>query len=147
MGIVKWDPFRELHTLQDRMTKLFEDANRCAGDDGIFGDRSWSPAVDVYETGLKIVVKAELPGLDRKDIALGLEGNVLTLTGNRPFERTSRDENYHRIERAYGNFSRAFVIPAVVREEEVSADFRDGVLTISLPKSQEASSRKIRITS
>src|SRR5262245_31377573 len=109
MAVVRWDPFRDLNTLQDRMNRLFEYAGRAA-------TTNWSPAVDILESGGEIVVKAELPGMDRKDITLNLENNVLTLRGERRFEKETKEENYHRIERSYGGFTRAFAIPAIVDE-------------------------------
>ena len=106
---------------------------------------TWSPAVDIYETEGEIVVKAELPGMDRKDIALNLENNVLTLRGERRFEKETKEENYHRIERSYGGFSRAFSIPATVDEEKIQADYKDGVLKILLPKKEQAKPKQIQI--
>ena len=145
MAVMRWDPFRELNTLQDRMNRLFEEANRGWRSDDPSSTTSWSPAVDIYETQNEIVVKAELPGMERKDIELSLENNVLTLKGNRQFEKEAKDENYHRIERSYGTFSRSFSIPAVVDESRIAADHRDGVLTITLPKTQKAKAKQIAI--
>jgi HSP20 family protein len=91
------------------------------------------------------VVKAELPGMERKDIALNLENNVLTVRGERRFVKETKDDNYHRIERSYGTFSRSFSIPATVEEEKIRADYRDGVLKIVLPKKEQAKPKQIRI--
>lgn len=145
MAMMRWDPFRDLNTLQDRMNRLFEDAGRGWGSDEPSATTSWSPAVDIFETEGEIVVKAELPGMERKDIALNLENNVLTLKGERRFEKETKEENYHRIERAYGGFSRAFSIPATVDEEKIRADYKDGVLKILLPKKEQAKPKQIRI--
>ena len=135
MAVVRWDPFRDLNMLQDRMNRLFlEDAVA-----------TWSPAVDIFETEGEIVVKAELPGMDRKDIALNLENNVLTVKGDRRFEKETQEENYHRIERSYGGFSRTFSIPATVDAERIRADYKDGVLKIVLPKKEQAKPKQIRI--
>src|SRR2546428_10076075 len=106
MAVVRWDPFRDLSTLQDRMNRLFEDAGRTWRTDEPAATTSWSPAVDIFETEGEIVVKAELPGMDRKDIWLHLENNVLSLRGERKFEKETKDENYHRIERSYGGVGR-----------------------------------------
>lgn len=103
--------------------------------------------MDIYENDTEIVVKAEVPGLDQKDIELNLENNVLTLKGKREFEKEAKDENYHRIERAYGGFSRSFSIPAVVAESKIRADYKEGVLTILLPKTQKAMPKQIKIES
>ena len=146
MGISRWDPFRDLTVLQDRMNRLFEDAGRGVrrGDEPTAAT-TWSPAVDILETDGEIVVKAELPGVDRKDISLHLENNVLTLRGERRLEKETKEENYHRIERAYGGFSRAFSIPATVDDEKIRAEYRDGVLKIALPKKEQVKPKQIRI--
>jgi len=101
--------------------------------------------VDIFETEGEIVVKAELPGVDRKDIALNLDHNVLTLKGERRFEKETKEENYHRVERSYGGFSRTFSIPATVDEEKIRADYRDGILKIALPKKEQAKPKQIKI--
>ena len=145
MAVVRWDPFRDLGLLQDRMNRLFDDAGRTWRTDEPAATTSWSPAVDIYETEGEIVVKAELPGLDRKAITLHLENNVLTLRGERKFQKETKEENYHRIERSYGNFSRSFSIPATVDEEKIRADYKDGVLKIFLPKKEQAKPKQIRI--
>ena len=145
MAISRWDPFRDLSVLQERMNRLFEDAGRGYRGDEAAATTSWSPAVDIYETENEIMVRAELPGIDRKDIALSLDNNVLTLKGERRFEKETRQENYHRIERAYGTFSRAFSIPAIVDEEKIRADYKDGILTIALPKKEQVKPKQIKI--
>jgi len=145
MAVVRWDPFRDLNMLQDRMNRLFEDASRNWKSDEPASTTTWSPAVDIFETESEIVVKAEVPGMDRKDITLNLENNVLTLRGERRFLKEAKEENYHRIERSYGGFSRAFTIPVTVEEEKIRADYKDGVLTILLPKKEQAKPKQIRI--
>ena len=145
MAISRWDPFRDLNVLQDRMNRLFDDAGRGWRGDESAATTTWSPAVDIFETENEIVVKAELPGVDRKDISLNLENNVLTLKGERKFEKETKEENYHRIERAYGGFSRAFSIPATVDEEKIRADYQHGILRIALPKKEQVRPKQIRI--
>jgi HSP20 family protein len=147
MAVVRWDPFRDLGLLQDRMNRMFDDAGRGWRADEPAATTTWSPSVDIFETEGEIVVKAELPGLDRKDISLHLENNVLTLRGDRKFEKETKEENYHRIERSYGNFSRSFSIPATVDEEKIRADYKDGVLHIVLPKKEQAKPKQIKIAS
>ena len=147
MAIVRWDPFRDLNLLQDRMNRLFEDAGRTWRTDEPAATTTWSPSVDIFETEGEIVVKAELPGMDRKDIQLNLENNVLSLRGERKFTKETKDENYHRIERSYGVFSRTFSIPATVDEEKIRADYKDGVLKIFLPKKEQAKPKQIKIAS
>ena len=146
MAVIRWDPFRDLNTLQERMNLLFEDANRGWRAEEPSSTTSWSPAVDIYETESEIIVQAELPGMERKEIELSLENNVLTLKGDRRFEKEGKDENYHRIERSYGSFTRAFSIPAMVNEEEIKADYKEGVLAILLPKKERARSKQIEIS-
>jgi len=133
--------------LQDRMNRLFDDAGRPWRTDEPAATTSWSPSVDIFETEGEIVVKAELPGMDRKDIQLNLENNVLSLRGERKFQKETKDDNYHRIERSYGVFSRAFSIPATVDEERIRADYKDGVLKIVLPKKDQAKPKQIKIAS
>jgi HSP20 family protein len=145
MAVVKWDPFRDLNLIQDRMNRLFDDAGRTWRNDEPAATTTWSPAVDIFETEGEIVVKAEVPGMDRKDITLNLERNVLTLKGERRFEKETKDENYHRIERSYGGFSRTFQIPATVDEEKIHAEYKEGVLKIVLPKKEQAKPKQIRI--
>lgn len=146
MAITRWDPFRDLSILQERMNRVFEDAAvRGWKSDEPSATTSWSPAVDIYETDSEIMVQAELPGIDRKDIALQLENNVLTLKGDRRFEKETNQENYHRIERSYGGFSRAFTIPTIVDEDKIRADYRDGILKIALPKKEQVKTKQIKI--
>ena len=146
MAVVRWDPFRDLNMLQDRMNRLFEDASRNWKSDEPASTTTWSPAVDIFETESEIVVKAEVPGMDRKDITLNLENNVLTLRGERRFLKETKEENYHRIERSYGGFSRAFSIPVTVDDEKIRADYQDGVLKIVLPKKEQLRPKQIKIT-
>src|SRR3954465_8625303 len=145
MASSRWDPFRDLSMLQDRMNRLFNDAGRGWRSEEPSATTTWRPAVDIFETETEIVVKAELPGVDRKDIYLQLENNVLTVKGERRFEKETKEENYHRIERAYGGFSRAFSIPATVDEEKIRAEYKDGILKIALPKKEQVKPKQIQI--
>src|SRR2546428_6995124 len=124
MAVVRWDPFRDSNVLQDRMNRLFDDAGRTWRSDEPAATTTWSPAVDIFETEGEIVVKAELPGMERKDITLNLEKNVLCLRGERRFEKETKEENYHRVERAYGGFSRSFFLPATVEGEKNRGGFQ-----------------------
>jgi len=127
------------------MNRLFEESNLSGrGSDGAVA-AGWSPAVDIHETEQEIVVKAEVPGINKDDIELSLENNVLSLKGERRFEKDTTEENYHRIERSYGGFSRSFSIPSVVDESKIAADYKEGVLTITLPKTQKAKAKQISI--
>jgi HSP20 family protein len=150
MAIVRWEPFRDLVGLQDRMNRLFDESFRGLGrgaseDDWALGG-AWAPVVDIYEREGTIVLKAELPGIDPKDVDIRLENNVLTLRGERRIDDEVKRESYHRVERAYGTFSRSFTLPSVVDQEKIKADYHDGVLTLSLPKREEAKPKQITIS-
>jgi HSP20 family protein len=145
MAVVKWDPFRDLISIQDRMNRLFEQTlSRSRGEEGITA-ATWTPAVDIYETVDTIVMKAELPGLTREDIDIQIEDNTLILRGERRFAKDVQQENYLRIERAYGSFHRTFTLPATIQQEEIRAVFRDGVLELILPKTEGAKPKRISI--
>ena len=145
MAVVKWDPFRDLISIQDRMNRLFEQTlSRSRGEEGITA-ATWTPAVDIYETADTIVMKAELPGLTREDIDIQIEDNTLILRGERRFAKDVQQENYLRIERAYGSFHRTFTLPATIQQEEIRAVFRDGVLELILPKTEGAKPKRISI--
>jgi HSP20 family protein len=146
VNITKWDPFKDLMTLQDRMNRLFEDSLRGVREsDASLGGAAWSPAVDIYETENEVVLKAELPGVEQKGIDIQVENNTLTLHGERKLERDTKQENYHRIERAYGSFYRSFTLPGTVDQEKIRADYKDGVLTILLPKREETKPKQIKV--
>ena len=145
MAIIRWDPFREMVTLREKMNRLFEDAVTGQQEDRELASSTWSPAVDIYETEHDIVLTAELPGIEDKDIAVKLEDNTLTLKGERQFEKETKEENYHRIERSYGSFYRSFTIPHYVDQEKIKAEHEHGVLKITLPKKLESKSRAVRV--
>jgi HSP20 family protein len=146
MAIVRWEPFRDLITLQDRMNRLFDERfGRVQAGDINMVTGAWSPAVDIYETDHDIIVKAELPEMKEKDIDIRLENDTLTLKGERKFEKETQEENYHRVERAYGAFSRSFTLPTSVDQDKISAEYKDGVLKITLPKKVETKSKQIKV--
>lgn len=145
MAIVRFDPFRELSQMQDRINRIFGDAYRRSDDDAL-NRADWTPAVDIFENARhEIVINAELPGLKREDIDIRVENNTLTLRGERKHEAEVKQENYHRVERAYGGFNRSFALPSTVDAEKVAANFQDGVLTITLPMREEAKPRQIQV--
>jgi HSP20 family protein len=148
MAIVRWEPFRDLLSLQERMNRLFDESYRGTGrgnaDDWALGG-SWAPAVDIYEQDGNIVMKAELPGVDPKAVDIRLENNTLTLRGERKVDSDVKEDNYHRVERSYGSFSRSFTLPTVVDQGHIKAEFKDGVLKLTLPKREEAKPRQIQI--
>ncbi len=146
MAIVRWDPFQDLAALQDRMNRIFEQTlSRFRGDrEGLIAG-AWAPAVDIYETPDSVVLKAELPGLSTNDIDIQVRDNVLTLKGERRLEKEVKEENYLRVERAYGSFQRAFTLPAAIQADKIRAVFKDGVLEVNIPKAEEAKPKQIKI--
>ncbi len=147
MAIVRWEPFRDLVTIQDRMNRIFDEAFRAprgSEEDWALGG-SWAPPVDIYEQDGNLVLKAELPGIDPKDVDIRVENTVLTLRGERKFDQEVKRENCHRVERAYGTFSRAFTLPSVVDTGSIKAEFKDGVLRVTMPKREEAKPKQIQI--
>ncbi|MBK8466014.1 MAG: Hsp20/alpha crystallin family protein [Chloracidobacterium sp.] len=146
MNIVRYDPFRELRSLNEEVARLFRNAAPAsAARDEVFNG-SWAPTVDIFENKDSFILEAELPGMTREDFELSFENNVLTLKGERKFEKKTDEDNYHRIERAYGSFTRSFTLPPTVTAEGAKADFDNGILHISLPKREEVKARKIEIT-
>jgi HSP20 family protein len=147
MAIVRFEPFRDLVTIQDRMNRLFNEAFRGprAGDEDWGLGGSWAPAVDILEQDGNIVLKAELPGVDPKDVDVRVENNTLTLKGERKADHEVKKENYHRVERSYGTFTRSFSLPNVVDTEKIKAEYRDGVLNVTLPTKEEAKPKQISI--
>ena len=146
MPIVRWEPFRDLVTTQDRMNRLFnETLGRFFGEEGARAG-AWVPAVDIYETEQNVIVKAELPGIDSKDVEVTVHEGTLYLKGERKYEKEVKEEHYHHVERAYGSFARSFELPASIDEDKVQADFKDGVLTLTMPKREEAKAKKIKIS-
>ena len=145
MAIVRFDPFRELTSMQDRINRIFGDVYR-RGDDDLFMRGDWVPPVDIYENEQHdIVIKAELPGMKREEINLRLENNMLTIRGERKRVSEASDEQYHRVERSYGAFSRSFTLPSSVDAGKVSADYKDGVLSVTLPPREESRPRQIQV--
>jgi len=146
MALVKWDPFRDLISIQDRMNRMFEQSlSRSRLEEGISA-AAWTPAVDIYETSDRIVLKAELPGMTNEDIDIQIHESTLTLKGERRFSRDVQEENYLRIERAYGSFQRSFTLPSSVQQGKVCATFRDGVLEVVMPKVEEGKGKRIAIS-
>jgi HSP20 family protein len=146
MSIVRYDPFRDLRTLQEEVNRLFStNLTRAFPDEGI-GRGAWSPSVDIYENKDQIVLEAELPGMKQEDFDLTIENNVITLRGERSFEKADDADNYHRVERSYGSFTRSFTLPQTVSAEGASAEYRNGVLRVTLPKREETKSRRIEIS-
>jgi len=143
--LTRWEPFREFATLQDRMNRLFRESFNDAGRDENLTTSSFAPAVDVYEDEHKVTLKIEVPGIEEKDIDVRVENNTLAVHGERKIEKEEKEENYRRVERQYGSFTRTFTLPQTVDSENVSANYDKGVLKISLPKKAEAKPKQIKV--
>ncbi len=143
--LTRWEPFREFSTLQDRMNRLFRESFSEAGRDESLTTSSFAPAVDVYEDEHKVTLKIEVPGIDEKDIDVRVENNTLTVHGERKIEKEEKEENYRRVERQYGSFTRTFTLPTTVDTDHVQANYDKGVLKIALPKKAEAKPKQIKI--
>jgi HSP20 family protein len=145
MTITRYDPFRDLRSLQDEVNRLFTgNVGRTFDDEGI-ARGSWHPSVDIYENKDQIVLEAELPGMSREDFDLSIENNVITLRGERRFEKKEDTDNYHRVERAYGSFTRSFTMPNTITGEGATADYRNGVLRVTIPKREDTKARRIEV--
>jgi len=142
----EWDPFEDVSTFPQQMDRLFSQYFGRAGcGEEALAPGAWTPAVDIYETDEKMVIKAELPGLRKEDVDIEVRDNTLTLKGERKFEQETQEKNYHRVERSYGSFQRSFLLPSTIKQEAIEAAFKDGILEISLPKAEEAKPKKLEI--
>lgn len=140
--ITRWAPFH-VSTLQDQVNRLFENTVQGRGDGAAL--TAWTPSVDIYETENELVIKADMPDINEKDLDIRVENNTLTIRGERKFEQTVKEDNYLRIERNYGSFSRSFGLPNTVNTEAIKADCKNGVLTVELPKSAEFKPKQIKV--
>src|SRR5579872_6691791 len=143
MAITRWDPFREVASLQNRVNSLFRDFNAETGDP--VSTASFVPPVDVYEDDKKVTLKLEVPGIEEKDLDVSVENHTLTVKGERKFEKEEKEQNFHRIERRYGSFYRAFTLPSTVDTEGVAATYNAGVLKLELKKKAEAQPKQIKV--
>jgi len=143
MAITRWDPFREVVALQNRMNSLFGNMNNES--ENPLTTASFVPAVDVYEDEKKVVLKLEVPGIEEKDLDVSVENHTLTVKGERKFEKEEKEENFHRIERRYGSFYRAFSLPTTVDTENIAAKYDAGVLKLELTKKPEAQPKQIKV--
>src|SRR5271165_595059 len=143
--LTRWEPFREFTTLQDRMNRLFRDSFGPEGREEALSTAAFAPPVDVYEDEHNITLKIEVPGIEEKDIDVRIENNTLTVHGERKFEKEEKEENYRRVERQYGSFTRSFSLPTTVDAEQVKANYEKGILNISLPKKAEAKPKQIKV--
>jgi len=146
MALIRWDPFREMSSLQERMNRLLADfRTRSPFGEEEMAQGAWIPAVDIYETKESIVLNVELPGVTKDDISLEVKDSTLTIKGEKKLEKNVKEENFHRMERTYGSFTRAFTLPSTVQQDKVKAKFRDGILEIMLPKEEEAKPKQIKV--
>ncbi|MFY9561751.1 MAG: Hsp20/alpha crystallin family protein [Terriglobales bacterium] len=145
--ITRWDPFREFVTIQDRLNRLFRESQGqgTEGREEAMTTSTFAPPVDVYEDEHNITLKIEVPGIDEKDIDVRIENNTLTVHGERKFEKEEKEENYRRVERQYGSFTRSFSLPSTVDAEKVQADYDKGVLKIQRAKKAEAKPKQIKV--
>jgi len=145
---MRWDPFRDLANLQDRIDSLFEDSlrglRRPTREEGLEGT-PWAPAVDIIEKDNEIVLRADLPGFDPKDVEIQVQDGTLTLRGERKFDSDVKEDNFRRVERVYGSFLRSFSLPQTVDSEKVEAEYKNGVLEIKLPKRPEAKPKQVKV--
>jgi len=141
--IARWEPFRGATSLQDQVNRLFSDVLERKDEESSL--TAWAPSVNIYETEHELVVKADLPEVDPKDLDIRVENNILTIRGERKFEKNVNEENYLRVERAYGSFARSFTLANTVNSEAIAADYQNGVLTLSIPKREEAKPKQIKV--
>ena len=136
MSLTHFDPLANIRLFEDAFTRMFNEPQ---------ANRPWSPAVDIYETENELVMKADLPDVDLKDIDVRVENQTLTIAGERKFEKEQSGKGYHRIERSYGNFTRSFAVPNSFDTDKIAAAFKNGVLSVSLPKKEAAKPRQIKV--
>ena len=142
-SITRWDTYSGLSGLQEQVNRLFESSFSRRADNSAV--TTWAPAVDIFETENELVVKADLPDVNEKDIDVRVENNMLTVRGERKFEEKAEKENYLRVERTYGTFSRSFRLPNTVNNETIQADYKNGVLTVTLPKRAESRPKQVKV--
>lgn len=142
--LTRWDPFRELSTIQDRMNRLFQDVYSPNREEGL-STTAFAPPTDVYEDENHVTLKLEIPGIDERDLDIRVENNNLIIKGERKFEKEEKEENFRRVERQYGAFVRSFSLPSTVDTENISANYDKGVLTISMAKRAEAKPKQIQV--
>ena len=146
MSLARWDPFRELQNIENEMYRLFRrQATKPSGPEEALATSQFAPPVDVYEDDSKLSIKMDVPGIDAKDLNIRTDGNLLTVSGERKFEDEEKKENFRRVEREYGAFSRSFTLPASADTDKISADFENGTLRIDIAKRPDSRSKQIKI--
>jgi len=144
--MIRWEPTREMPVLRDRMDRLFNEflGRGWGGEEGL-AKGVWTPQVDVFETPENVVLKADLPEVKKEDVEISIQNNTLTVKGERKMETETKDKQVYRLERSYGTFSRSFTLPPTVDAERASAEFADGVLTLTLPRREEHKPKQIKV--
>ncbi len=145
MAIVRWEPFRDFLTTQKEFNRFFNEHLPAVFSEQEPTTRTWAPPVDIYETDNLLVLKADLPGIDPKDVDIRVENGILYLKGERKFEKEEKKQNYHRVERAYGAFTRSFALPNSIDADHVTAEYKGGQLFLTMPKREEAKPKAIKI--
>jgi len=145
MAIIRWDPFKDMMTLREKMNRLFEDAVTGKGEEKELISSSWVPAVDIYEKDNELILTVEVPGINEKDIEISIEDNTLSIRGERKFEKETKEENFHRIERSYGSFFRSFSLPGNIDQEKIQAEHENGILRVTMPKKAELKPKIIKV--
>ena len=147
MALARWNPNRDMMSVRDEMSRVLNEVlARGASDESAWVSGAWTPPVDIYETDEALVMKAELPGFSKDDISIELKENTLVIKGERKHEDEVKEGNYHRMERSYGAFQRAFMLPMTVDQEKVKASYKDGILELRLPKVQAAQPKRIAVS-
>ena len=145
MAIIRWDSFKDMITLREKMNRLFEDYYPARTQEKDMMTSTWAPSVDIYESENELVLTAELPGIKEEDIEIKLEDNTLSIKGDRKFEKATKEENYHRIERSYGSFYRSFTLPRNIDQDKIRAESENGILKVTMPKKAELKPKKVKI--
>ena len=146
MQLIRWNPIREMNNFRHRMNHMFDNAfTPTLMEDEALSMWNFNPAVDIYDNDKDIVIKAELPGMDKKDMVVHVNGRFLTLKGERSSENDVKEDNYHRRERSYGKFERVFTLPVKVDPDKITADYKDGILKIHIPKPEEQKPKQITV--
>ncbi len=146
MNLVKWDPFRELEDVSSRLNRIFGRPLARMGSDEMMSMADWTPSADISETDTEYLIKAEIPGVKKEDVKVTIQDGILTIQGERKMEKEEKDKKYHRIERSYGSFTRSFRLPDDADESAVKAEFKDGLLNVTLTKSAKAKPKSINVS-
>ena len=146
MNLMKWDPFRELEDVSNRLNRVFGRPLARMEPNEMFTVADWTPSADISETDTAYLIKAEIPGVTKEDVKVTIENGMLTIQGERKMEKEEKDKKFHRIERSYGSFMRSFRVPEDADESAVKAEFKDGVLNVTLTKSAKAKPKAVNVS-